>query len=81
MISIRTIADITADRQVILTLPPETPLGKVELTVTISPQPGKSSNGGNLRRWFGVVHSGDRQSADNRQIDADLAHTYGDTHE
>lgn len=81
MISIRTIADITADRQVVLTLPPETPTGKAELVVTISPQTSDGSNCGNLRRWFGVVHSGDRQSADNQQIDADLARTYGDTHE
>lgn len=81
MISIRTIADITPDRQVVLTLPPETPLGKAELMVTISPQIDNSSSGGNLRRWFGVVHSGDQQSADNPRIDADLARTYSDSHE
>ncbi len=34
-----------------------------------------------LRRHFGSVRSGNPRSADNEQIDADLAKEYGSTHE
>lgn len=78
MISIRTIADITPDRQVVVTLPPETPLEKAEVVVTISPQPTDTARKGSLRRWFGAVRSGDSRSADNERIDTDLSRAYGD---
>lgn len=32
-------------------------------------------------RHFGAVSSGNPRSADNQQIDADLAHEYGATHD
>ncbi len=32
-------------------------------------------------RWIGAVNSGNPQSADNEQIDADLAREYGATHD
>lgn len=32
-------------------------------------------------RWIGSVHSGDPHSADNEQIDVDLALEYGATHD
>lgn len=32
-------------------------------------------------RWIGAVNSGNLNSADNEQIDADLAREYGATHE
>lgn len=32
-------------------------------------------------RWIGSVNSGKPHSADNEQIDADLAHEYGATHD
>lgn len=78
MISVRTIADITPDRQVVVTLPPETPLGKAELVVTIAPQPIDTAQRGGLRRWFGAARSGESRSADNERIDADLSRAYGD---
>jgi hypothetical protein len=73
MITFRTSADITADRQIVVKLPPETPTGKAELVVTVNPQQQAPSMRGVLRRRFGAVHSGNSRSADNEQIDADLA--------
>ena len=72
MITFRTIADITADRQVVVTLPPETPIGKAELVVTVSPQQRGSLSKGTLRQRFGTVRSGNGRAADNDGIDADL---------
>jgi hypothetical protein len=34
-----------------------------------------------LQRYRGTVHSGNAHSADNEQIDIDLAREYGNTHE
>ncbi|HMV48303.1 MAG TPA: hypothetical protein PLD20_17385 [Blastocatellia bacterium] len=34
-----------------------------------------------LARWIGAVNSGNPHSADNEQIDADLAREYGATHD
>jgi hypothetical protein len=81
MISVRTIADITPDRQVVVTLPPETPLGKAELVVTISPQPIDAAQRGGLKRWFGAAHSGNSRSADSERIDVDLSRAYGESFE
>ncbi len=36
MITFRVSADIKADRQIVLTLPPEVPTGKAELVVTVA---------------------------------------------
>jgi hypothetical protein len=38
MITIRVSTDVKDDRQVVLTLPPEVPTGKTELTISIAPQ-------------------------------------------
>lgn len=73
MITIRTIADVTVDRQVIVCLPPETPLGKAELVVTVAPQEETALPRSVLRNRFGAVHSGDARGADNDRIDDDLA--------
>ena len=81
MITFRTSTEITADRRVVLTLPPETPEGKAELVVTVAPQGNSVSPRGSLRRRFGTVHGGDPRSADNDRIDADLSRAYGDSHE
>ncbi len=72
MITFSTSTEVSADRRVVLTLPPETPLGKAELVVSVAPQGENESHRGNLRRYFGSVHSGDLRSADNERIDADL---------
>jgi hypothetical protein len=77
MITFRISTDVEADRQVVLTLPPQTPLGKAELTVTVAPQGNGASSSGGLRRHFGAVHGGDPSAADNDRIDADLARAYG----
>jgi hypothetical protein len=77
MITFRTMADVTADRKIVVTLPPETPIGKAELVVTVAPQESAAAPRGSLRSRFGTVHSGDRQSADKERIDADLARAYG----
>jgi len=77
MITFRTSAEIAADRQVVVNLPPETPLGRVELLVTVAPVENTTSPRGSLRRRFGKVHSGEANSADNTRIDADLARAYG----
>lgn len=77
MITIRTFADVTADRQVTLNLPPETPIGRAELVVVIAHQEQSFESRGTLRQRFGAVHGGDANAADNEQIDADLARAYG----
>jgi hypothetical protein len=38
MITIRTTADVSADRQVTLRLPPEVPIGKNDFVVTVTPR-------------------------------------------
>jgi len=77
MITFRTSMDVTADRRVILTLPPDTPVGKAELTVTIASPDEGVSLGGVARGHFGAVRGGNPRSADNDGIDADLARDYG----
>jgi hypothetical protein len=79
MITFHTSTEIHADRRVVLTLPPETPVGEVELVVTIAPKADWVASGGVLRRHFGTARSGDVQSADNERIDADLARSYADS--
>ena len=81
MITFRTSADIPEDRQVVVHLPPETPVGKADLVVTIASQESTSTSQGNLRRHFGNIHSGNSRSADNERIDADLAQSYANHHE
>lgn len=36
---------------------------------------------GDITKYFGIIDSGDRRSADNDKIDADLARAYADNHE
>jgi hypothetical protein len=77
MIIFRTSADIDAGREVVVKLPPETPIGKADLVVMVVPQSTPPSGGGILRRHFGAFQSGNPRSADNELIDADLAREYG----
>jgi hypothetical protein len=81
MITIRTTTDITTERQVVVSLPPETPLGLAEVVVVVSPQSVAPHDGvrlqGGLRGRFGSVRGRDGDSANNERIDADLAEAYG----
>jgi hypothetical protein len=81
MITFRASADISSDRRVVLTFPPEIPTGKAELVITVAPQSDDQTSSGSLRRQFGSVRSGDSHSADNERIDADVARAYGDSHD
>lgn len=81
MITFRTLADIPSDRQVVVSLPPETPIGRADLVVTVAPQDNAPSPRGILRQRFGTAHSGDSQSADNERIDADLVRAYANSQE
>lgn len=80
MITFHTHAEVPEDRRVLVVLPPETPLGRADLTVTVtSPRTGGedvSMESDDLRSLFGSVHSGDPRSGDNDRIDADLARSY-----
>jgi hypothetical protein len=80
MITIRTSTEITSDRQIVLNLPPETPLGKADLVLTVAPA-SDPQTAGILRQRFGKVHGGDTRSADNERIDADLARNYDNSGE
>lgn len=42
---------------------------------------GEKKQSGGIREMFGSWNSGNPNSADNEQIDADLARAYADTHE
>jgi hypothetical protein len=77
MIRIRTQADVNADREVVVKLPPETPIGRADLIVMVLPITKAESQRGILRRHFGAYESGNSRSADNASIDADLAREYG----
>ena len=81
MIYFRISTEVKEDRRVVLTLPPETPVGEAELIVTIASRNPGSSRLANLRSHFGTVRSGDPRSADNDRIDTDLARTYEDSHD
>ena len=67
MITFRVAAEVKEDRQVVLTLPPDVPTGKMELVVSVSPtandaaKPQRSS----LADWAdeNAEHWGDRLSA------------------
>ena len=78
MITFRTTADVSEQRQIVLQLPPETPTGKAELRVTVvSVESGTARH--SLRNFAGAIRGGDARSADNDRIDADLARAYGDS--
>jgi hypothetical protein len=79
MITFHTHAEIPEDRRVLVVLPPETPLGRADLTVTITHSDAEAQDvapNGGLRSLFGSVGSGDPRSGDNERIDADLARAY-----
>lgn len=42
---------------------------------------GETKNSGGIREMFGTWSSGNPNSSDNEQIDADLARAYADTHD
>lgn len=78
MFTFRTTTDITDDRQVVVHLPLDAPTGQAEVVVTVGRhENGASSTGGDFRRCFGTINSGNPNSADNESIDADLAREYG----
>ena len=81
MNTFRTSTEITPDHRLVLTLPPEMPLGTAEVVVTISPQNGSPASCGNLRSHFGAIHGGDPRAADNDRIDADLSDAYRESHD
>lgn len=81
MIRFRIAAEIPEDRRVVLELPPDTPVGKADLTVTVTPCLADGSQTISLRQYFGTVSSGSSQAADNDRIDADLARAYDDSHD
>jgi hypothetical protein len=66
MITVRVSADIHEDRRVVLTLPPEVPVGRSELIVSIAePQPEASRPRSSLADWAEqyAEHWGHRLSA------------------
>jgi hypothetical protein len=67
MITIRVSADIKDDRQVVLVLPPEVPIGRSELVVNVTPEPNSSPSGQrfSLADWAeqNAEHWGSRLSA------------------
>jgi hypothetical protein len=77
MITFRTSMEISDDRRVVLTLPPNTPVGEAELVIMVAPKEERVATRGDVRRYFGAVRGGNAQSADNDLIDADLARAYG----
>jgi hypothetical protein len=79
MISFRTSADVDANRQVVVNLPPETPIGKADLVVTVMPHQTTQENRGLVRRYFGAFQSGNPRAGDNESIDVDLEREYGGT--
>ena len=81
MVRFHTSAEINEDRRVVLELPPETPTGKADLTVTIAFQAGTARAADALRRYFGSIRSGAAAAANNDRIDADLARAYEDSHD
>lgn len=81
MITFRTFAEVMSDRQVVVSLPPETPVGRAELVVTVSPVENPSSSKSSVRPRFGTVRGGASNSADNERIDIDLARAYGNPQE
>jgi hypothetical protein len=67
MITVRVSADIPEDRRVVLTLPPEVPVGRSELTVSVSsvPTPESPQSRSSLADWAeqNAEHWGNRLSA------------------
>ncbi|MCI0462858.1 MAG: hypothetical protein L0Z62_38415 [Gemmataceae bacterium] len=53
MITFRISADIKADRQIVLRLPPEVPTGQAELVITVAPQTSAEPKrpGTSLAEW------------------------------
>ncbi|MFN0279481.1 MAG: hypothetical protein ACKVRN_12930 [Pyrinomonadaceae bacterium] len=56
------------------------PAQRQELIAKLSSFPAPTKKPGNIRKYFGMVNSGDPNSADNDKIDADLASAYADNH-
>lgn len=58
-----------------------TPDQRAELVRMLSRPPNRVKEPGRLKKYFGMVDSGDPDSANNEKIDADLARSYMDNHE
>jgi hypothetical protein len=80
MFTYQTSAEILQDRRIVLTLPPETPTGKAQITVMVASECSKIAPG-KLISLFGAVRSGNSRSAENDAIDADLIQAYGNSNE
>lgn len=65
MITIRVSADIKDDRQVVLTLPSNVPIGRSELTVSVNTEPESRLPRSSLADWAdqNAEHWGNRLSA------------------
>jgi hypothetical protein len=67
MITVRVSADIHEDRRVVLTLPPEVPVGRSELIVSVAaePKPESTRSRSSLADWAerNAEHWGSRLSA------------------
>ncbi len=51
MITMQITVDIKEDRQVVLTLPPEVPMGQISLMVTVAPAAEKKKPRSSLAAW------------------------------
>ena len=80
MITFQTSAEISQDRRIVLTLPPETPTGMAQITVMVASDSNQTTTG-KLESLFGAVRSSNSHSADNDTIDADLTRAYGNSNE
>jgi hypothetical protein len=76
MYSFKTSAEVPDDRHVTIVLPSDAPTGRADVVVVIDQENG-TERSGNFRQFFGKIDSGNSNSADNEQIDADLARYYG----
>ena len=76
MITLQITVDVKDDRQVVLTLPTEVPIGQTELLVTISPQPAQKKKPrtslaewaeANAEAWGDKIRSEDVESFTGRR--------------
>lgn len=71
------IADLNTVFDAAMKLPPTE---RAELISRLSSYPTREKLPGTLRKYFGMINSGDSDSANNEKIDADLAEAYMDDH-
>ena len=72
---------MNADLSTVLDAALKLPLAqREELIEKLSLGPTRRKEPGSLRKYFGMIDSGDPDSANNEKIDADLAAAYMDDH-